>query len=193
MAYNSGPRVGFVRIQKDSLRVQGLDVLGRGIGGSMARRQVFVDPNAPQWFLDFAHQYADTLTRVRVQVSRLAGFTTAYVVPCAESLEELNAQPGVHVQYGIAREAVEGVKYEKAFAFHHELAEKEGLVLVEHVRAGKACYSIYENPRTHARFKISGGYFASIAAEQHRDEPAKIEADKRHLLRMAVFKDYKAE
>jgi hypothetical protein len=160
----------------------------------MANRQVYVDPNAPQWFLDFAREHADTLTRVRVQVSRVVGYTTAYVVPCAETLEELNAMPGVHVKYAFAQRGqpaqVDGVSYDKAFAFHHELAEKEGLVLVEHVRAGKACFSIYENPRTHARFKLSGGFFAAIAAEQHRDEPAKIEADKRHLLRMTVYRDF---
>lgn len=188
MAYDSGPRVGFVRIQGQSAPgqgniVHGLKVIGRGHLNAPVNRRVYVDPKAPLWFKIFVREHADKQTQVRVRVSELFGPLVAYVLPCAESLEELNAIPEAHVHYG-KEEVIDTTHLLRAFQFHHEVAGERGLELVEHVRAGKASYSIAEDLRSHARFKISGGYFTVIAADQHHGDKAKIAADRKHLVRV---------
>jgi hypothetical protein len=193
MPYDSGPRVGFVRIKAratagTSFPVLGLPVLGRSRGGFMSNRAVYVDPQGPAWFLDFSREHANTKTKVRVKVSRLLGLGTAFVVPCADSLEELNAVPEEHVHYGTP-DVYTDAQLSKAFEFHQEVADHQGLEVVEHVQAGKASYSIARDVRSLAKFKISGGYFCAIAAEQHQGDGAKITADRKHLVRVRPIQD----
>lgn len=188
MPYDSGPRVGFVRIKARAAAGQcfpvlGLAVLGRGQGGFSMNRVVYVDPQGPEWFAEFAREHANMKTKVRVRVSRLLGLSTAFVVPCADSLKELNAVADLHVHYGTPETYTE-VHLLQAFQFHHETAGEQGLELVEHVQAGKASYSIAEDKRSHARFKINGGYHCAIAAEQHHGDLIKIAVDRKLLVRV---------
>ena len=188
MPYDSGPRVGFVRIKARAASnacfpVLGMPVLGRGRGGLPVNREVFVDPQGPAWFLEFAREQANTKTKVRVRVSRLLGLGTAFVVPCADSLEELNAVPEEHVHYG-KPETYTAAQLDKAFLIHEEVAAEQDLRLIEHVQAGVASYSIAEDRRSLARFKIRGGYFCAIASEQHDGDRVKIAVDRKHLVRV---------
>lgn len=191
MPYDSGPRIGFVRIKGPAApgqphAVEGLDVLGRGHLNAPVKRKVYIDPRAPDWFKVFAREHADKLTQVRVKVSELFGPLVAYVKPVAASLEELNEVPDLHVHYR-KEEPLAHLMLLRVHQLHHEIAGEHGLELVEHVTAGKASYSIAEDVRSHARFRIGGGYFALIAIDQHAGYPDKIASDRKFLVHVRPF------